>query len=90
MTAILQIPADVGSWCRHAAQILKSSSEALAVDIDLSRDSHDPDGFPVFLDNRVAARLRDNLVRIAEALDHLADHGEHGRPIERTDAEGEA
>lgn len=89
MKNVLQIPSDVGAYCREAAKVLESSARFLTREIDMCRDpadASDADGFTVFMESDEVARTRDNVRRAAQWLDWLAQHGVHSRPVERVEA----
>lgn len=84
MKQVLQIPADVGGYCREAAKVLESSARYLTREIDLMAEP-DQEEWTVYLDSPEAIRLRDNVRKAAQWLDWLAQHGAHGEPVERVE-----
>ncbi|MFP1645691.1 hypothetical protein [Pontitalea aquivivens] len=84
---ILQIPADVGAHCRQAASVLTQANARLARLLEIwADDDPDPengDFWHVQIAHPEVARLRENLRRVTDTLNFLADHGDHGLEIER-------
>lgn len=74
----LNIPADVSQYCRQAAAVLKSSQKLLDREIRQAEDWAKTDGvteWDVKFRPADITRTRENLVKAAELLDWLADHG---------------
>lgn len=81
---ILQIPADVGEYCREAAKALEWYARFLTREIEITAEP-DEESWTVYLDSPDAIKMRDNVRRAAQFLDWLAQHGAHGEPVERTE-----
>lgn len=90
MKQVLQIPTDVGEYLRGAAKVLDGEKANLDQLYEIFKDE-DPDPengwfWSISLDRKETDRLRENLKRVIEILNWLADHGNHGGPVERTEA----
>ncbi|WP_136649732.1 hypothetical protein [Paracoccus aeridis] len=90
MKNVLQIPSDIGDHCRAAAQVLSQENARLGDLWDIWADA-DPDPqngyyWMVKIDHLEITRLRRHIGQIAEFLDWIADHGEHGQPVDREEA----
>lgn len=83
---ILQIPPDVGTYCRAFAKALSSSHGFLDKRIKQYAEWMDgePDYSVEFSPDEIGT-TRDNLAKAAEFMNWLADHGEHGKPVERVE-----
>lgn len=90
MKNTLQIPSDIGDHCRAAAQVLTKENARLGdlwdIWADTDPDPENGDFWMVKIDHPEVARLRRHIGQIAQFLDWLADHGEHGQEVEHMEA----
>lgn len=73
MKPVLQIPHDIGAYCRNAAKALEKHNERLQFLLALygEGEEDDPENdyyWDVSIEHPEVRRLRDNLKRIADAL----------------------
>ena len=83
-TPTLQIPQDVGEFCKKAAVALGSSRDFLDGRIKQYAEWAEADGeteYDISFSPDEIGRTRANLAKAAEFLDWLAQHGEHGQPV---------
>ncbi|WP_295047469.1 hypothetical protein [uncultured Paracoccus sp.] len=81
MKQVLQIPADVGGYCREAAYALTAHARLIERALDLWSDT-DPDPDPenghfwtIQIDHPDAHTMQRNLTKAAALLEMLHDHG---------------
>lgn len=81
---ILQIPSDIGEYCRQAATVLESSRRFLDGQIQQYREWAEQDGdtdWAVEFEHTDIERTCNNLAQAVKFLEFLAQHSEHQKPV---------
>lgn len=89
----LQIPKDVGEFCRKAALALASSHAFLEARINQYAAWAEADGdtdYDISFSPDEIGRTRDNLAKATEVFNWLAAHGDHGQPVAPVEQENAA
>jgi hypothetical protein len=92
-TPTLQIPKDVGEFCRKVALVLASSHAFLEERINQYAAWAEADGeteYDISFSPDEIGRTRDNLAKATETFNWLAAHGDHGQPVKAVDQGGAA